>query len=398
MPTTRCCSAFALAIMSVIVGPLVSRLVCASTSIVDSQPTQPTALRLFPVRAAWQLPLNRPLAAPPVFADGRGYFPIAGDQLAAYDIRYGTLLWLVGARPLNRPTVGEGLVFLNERGSLTAFHADTGSVAWRLPWDEPLSAPLVWGNGWLIGTTESGTILAFRAKDGGLIWRQNLSAGIRAPAALAADRVYLPMADGSVIALLVTTGERLWTRRLGGPPNEILALDEELFVGSNDNYLYNIRARDGFVTWRFATGADVVGLPSVDDHHVYFVSMDNVLRCLSRRTGGQQWKRALPLRPLRGPTVAGDMLIISGVSPTPQAYVMKDGRPAGEIAAGGELAAAPHVVTGGPLPMLTIVTRDLAAGTVVRAIVRSIDPTAGAVTPLPNAISPPMPAAPPTPR
>jgi outer membrane protein assembly factor BamB len=274
---------------------------------------------------------------------------------------------------------------------------DTGTVAWRLELREQLSAPLVWDSGWLIGTTSSGTVLAFRAKDGGLIWRQELGAPIQRTAALAADRVYVPIENGRIVALQVETGEPLWERRLGGAPNDVLALDDRLFVGSNDNYFYSIRARDGEILWRWPTGADVVGLPVVDNQRVYFVSLDNILRGLDRNTGNQRWKRVLPLRPTRGPVVADDLLLISGIPPNVPAYLMKDGTAAGEIAAGGELAAAPHVVTGASRPMVALVTRDIAQGTIVRALVRSVEPPVSAVAPLPNPVNPPKPIAPATP-
>ena len=103
-------------------------------------------------------------------------------------------------------------------------------------------------------------------------------------------------------------------------------------------------ANDGAVAWRWRTGADVIGVPVVDDARVYFVSLDNVLRALDRESGAQRWKRALPLRPTRGPVAAGATLLVSGLSPTLRAFNMKDGAPAGEVAGGGELAAPPLCV------------------------------------------------------
>lgn len=354
-------------------------------------------LRLFPTREAWTLPLNNPLTAAPALEGNRGYFPIEGDRLAAYDIVDGTLLWVVTARALARPTAGDGLVFIVEPDTLTALDESSGAVTWRVPYSEVLAAPLVWSNGWLVAAAAEGSVLAFRARDGGLVWQRQLDARITGAAALAADRVYVPLADGRIVAMHVTSGEPLWSRRLGSAPSDILALDEQIFVGSRDNYFYNIRARDGFVTWRFETGADVIGLPVVTEGRVFFVSMDNLLRCLSRRTGGQIWKVGLPLRPVRGPGLVGNLLIASGVSPNALAYSM-EGKPAGEVAAGGEIAAMPHLVPGTPLPQLALVARNLEAGTIVRAVVRSIDPTVTPITPLPNSLNAPTPPDAPAPK
>jgi outer membrane protein assembly factor BamB len=381
--TTRCCSAFA--------------LIVVATIVVIAQHSRIQPFRLFPVELAWDLALNNSLAATPAFQDTRGYFPLEGDRVAAYDVRYGTLLWIASARAQSQPALGDERVFIAEPERLTALHDDTGVVAWQFPLAEALAAPLAWSHGWLLATTEAGAVLAIRAIDGSLIWRQELGAQIHATAALAADRVYLSMTDGRIVALLLETGEPVWERRLGGAPNDILALDDRLYVGSNDNYFYAMRTRDGEISWRWPTGADVVGRPVVDDQRVYFVSFDNVLRALDRNTGNQRWKRPLPLRPTRGPIAMDDTLIVSGLSPNAPAYYMKDGTPAGSLAASGELAASPHVVTGDGLPMMVLVGRDLDRGTIVRALARSVEPAVVPMAPLPNPVTPAMPIVPPTP-
>ena len=343
------------------------------------------------MRSAWDLPLNNTLTAPPAMTGKLGYFPIEGDRLSAYDLEFGTLLWLVPTRAVWQPAVGDGLVFVVEPDALTAFNQQTGSLAWRVAFTEPLAVPLVWDNGWLIAATTSGAVLAFRATDGVLIWRYELEDGVHARPALAADRVYLSTNNGRIVALQVDTGARLWERRVGGQPNDVLALDDRLYVGSTDNYFYAIDSATGEISWRWATGGDVIGLPIADQRKVYFVSYDNVLRALDRRSGAQRWKRPLPLRPTRGLVRAGDAVIVSGFSRSAPAYLLKDGTPAGEFTGGGELAAAPYVVEGGNLPTLVLVTRDLAEGTMLRALTRAWEPNVSAIAPLPNPIVPAAP-------
>ena len=45
------------------------------------------------------------------------------------------------------------------------------------------------------------------------------------------------------------------------------------------------------------------GMPIADDHRVYFVAFDNVLRALNLNSGVQQWMRPLALRPAWGPVM-----------------------------------------------------------------------------------------------
>ena len=318
----------------------------------------PALLSLFPLRTVWTLALNNALVAPPAFSGTRAYFPIGGDRLVAYDLVSGQQLWIVSTPVRSAPAIGEGLIFVVEPEAISALREADGGVAWSLPYSERLAAPLVWDNGWLIAAETSGVVLAFRASDGYLVWRRNIGWQLHAPPTLAADRVYLSAGDGRLVALRIDTGAPVWEHRLGGPPNEVLALDDRLCVGSNDNFLYCLGAEKGNVLWRWPTGADVIGRPAADDTRVYFVSLDNLLRGLDRKSGAQLWKRALPVRPTTGPVLAGATVLVTGLDPAPLAYLTKDGTPAGDIPPDGVVAAPPSLVRvpGALLPFIVLVT------------------------------------------
>jgi outer membrane protein assembly factor BamB len=281
---------------------------------------------------------------------------------------------------------------------LTALRTADGSVDWQLPFAETLVVAPVWDNGWLIAATAANEILAFRASDGQLIWRREIGSTAHAAPALAEDRVYVPTSDGRVVALRVDTGEPVWEQRIGGAAGEILPLPERLYVGSKDNDFYCLLTRDGSIDWRWRTGADIVGAPVFDDRRVYFVALDNVLRALDRRSGGQRWKASLPLRPTSGPLKAGDAVIIAGAGPKMFGYATKDGKPAGDIPVGADLATPPHVYDAAMLPVLIAVTQDIAKGSTVSAVTRSIEPTLAPVAPLPGLVPMSSPARPPVPR
>jgi outer membrane protein assembly factor BamB len=353
------------------------------TVMATAAPSAPSSpLGLFPVYQAWNQPLDKAVTAPPAFAGHRAFFPVEGGAIAAIDVDSGKPEWTAPADPSSTPASGEGLLFVAEPTAILALDQETGETAWRVPFETELAVPLVWDNGWLIGADVDGTLLAFRAKDGTLIWKKAFGTRVHAPPALAADRVYAALEDNRVVAMEVSTGSAVWERKLGGAPNEMLALDDRVYVGSDDNFLYCLLASDGEIGWRWRTGGDVIGVPVVDDRRVYFVSRDNVLRALDRRSGSQRWKRALPGRPTRGPVRAGAVLLVSGVAPKVSAFAIGDGAPVTEITASGELAAAPFVSDVAGVPQVVIVARDLAKGTRVIGFRRTIDPRMD--TPLPT--------------
>jgi outer membrane protein assembly factor BamB len=284
-----------------------------------------------PSEVLWGLPLNNPLIVAPAYEDTRAFFAIDGDHLAAYDLVAGTQLWMVDARPLMQPVAGDGLLFILEPDVLKALHVADGSVAWQIPFSETLAVHPVWDNGWLIVASNRGEIGALRATDGQFIWRRDLKSPAHALPALAADRVYIPTSDNRIVALRVETGEPVWERRLGGAPNDILALNNRIYAGSQDNFFYCVMAADGRVDWRWRTGGDVIGMPIADERHVYFVALDNVLRALNLVSGGQQWMRPLPMRPAWGPVRAGSTIVVAGQSATLHAFNAKDGVSAGTL-------------------------------------------------------------------
>jgi outer membrane protein assembly factor BamB len=350
-----------------------------------------TPLSLFPLQPIWTLALNAQLAvgAAPAFEGARGFFPLEGHRIVAYDLERGERLWIADASPAATPAVGGDLLFVSEPGGLAALRLADGSVAWRLPFPDALAVPPVFDNAWLVVATVPGDVVALRASDGTIVWRQQVGSPAHARPALAADRVYVPTEDGRIVALRVDTGAPVWDHRLGGTAGDTLALDERLFVGSNDNYLYCLKADTGERDWPWRTGADVIGLPVVDRHAVYFVSLDNILWGLNRSNGNQRWKRPLPLRPTSGPLRVGQALLVSGFAPKLPAYKIEDGTPAGDVSLVGELAAPPHLVPAAEeiASILIITTRDIIKGATVTALTRSFEPSITPVTPLPNLVT-----------
>jgi len=342
----------------------------------------------WPVHAVWTLALNNELTHPPAFDEANGYFPIEGDRLVAYALADGTQLWTTHAATWNAPTAGGGFVFFVEARAMVALHASDGSLAWRTPLDDDLAAAPAWAAGWLLLATKRGAAIALRADDGHEIWRRDLGGVARAPIAVSADRAYAPLDDHRVVALQIESGAPVWERKLGGVPNDILALDDRLFVGSSDNYFYCLTTDSGRVDWRWRAGADVIGLPAVDERRVYFVSLDNVVRALNRSNGVQQWIQLLTLRPTGGPLRAGATVIVYGAAPPLRAVNAADGKGGGDIAATGTLAAPPHLLgADAASPMLIVVTRDIAKGDTVTLITRSVEPAASPVAALPNPVT-----------
>ena len=386
--TTICCSAVALVAACCIDAG-------AQTATASPRPVKQTRsaddkspLQLFPVAALWTLALNNTLTAAPAFDETQGFFPLEGDQFAAYDLIRARLLWIAPINTTVEPVTSGDTVFVVESGSMAALRAGDGNVVWRVPFDEALAVPPVISGDWLITATTSAEIVSRRLLDGAVVWRQHLSASAHARPAAVQGRLFVSTADSSVVALNRETGSTLWTRKLGGAGNDILATDKRLYLGSEDRYFYCLNATSGEVEWRWLTGANVIGLPAIDDQTVYFVSLDNVLRGLNRSSGVQRWKSSLPLRPTTGPVKWSQTIVVAGSAAGLKAYRAKDGKPLGEAPTNSELSAPVRLVSDPslPFPILLAVTSDITGRAMVTASTRTVEPAIEPVGPLPNAV------------
>ena len=313
---------------------------------------------LLPMEPLWTTELPASPAAAPVHEAGRVFVALRDGRLTAVNLDDGDVVWQIDQHVVGQPAVGGALLYVASRDELHGIETATGRARWSIPLEAPLSAPLVWNGGWLIAALDTQTLLALRAETGETIWRQTMGGGIHITPSLAADRMYVSLESGSVVALSLMTGETVWEQPLEGAPNQILPLDD-LFVGATDNYFYRLSRLDGSVKWRWRAGGDVVGLPAVDEKRVYFSSLDNMLWALNRTNGVQQWRQPLAARPTAGPSHAGDLLVLGGMSRHLSFFDPVSGVSYGRITAPFELAFPPvslSTATDGPL--LITVTGD----------------------------------------
>jgi outer membrane protein assembly factor BamB len=369
-----------------------SRQVKQRRSADDKRP-----LQLFPVATMWTLALNNGLAAAPAFDGKRGFFPLEGDQLAAYDLVEGRQLWIAPVQTSVEPVTGNGFVFVFGPESLVALRIEDGTVAWRIPHADGLAVPPALAGELLVTATSTGDVVARRARDGATLWRRPLDTPAHARPEITGTRIFVPTSDAAVVALDSRTGAPLWNTKLGKSGNEVLAAGERLYLGSEDRYFYCLNAGSGVVEWRWPTGANVIGRPVVDEQTVYFVSLDNVLRALNVSNGVQRWKSPLPVRPITGPLKWSQTLVVTGTAAGLKAYNAEDGKPAGQASTPSELSAPPYLVNepSQPFPILLAVTSDITGRATVTASTRTVEPEMTAIGPLPNAFVPQAPAEPP---
>ena len=294
-----------------------------------------------PLDARWAVIFDSPPAASPGYDATSAYIALKGGQLVAVNLDRGTVRWRLDVPTALTPATGEGLVFTVNDQTIEARDAQAGTLRWRTPLPGGAAVPLFYDTGWLLSSTTSGDLVALRASDGALQWRRQLGSPLSGSPGPALDRLYLALEDNRVVAVLLTTGETVWERSLPARVTTMLALDDQLVVGTAGKRMMSISLSRGRTRWEWALGGDVSGAPTADEDRIYFAGRDNLLRAVDRDSGNLRWKANLPSRPAGGPLRLPDALLMPMVSSEILGFDPQSGKPTVTVRAAGEIGVQP---------------------------------------------------------
>jgi outer membrane protein assembly factor BamB len=293
--------------------------------------------RLTALDPRWTLSFATAPAAPVGFDREMAYVPAKSGDLVAILLDDGTEKWRARLSTAFTPATGDGLVFAAGDRVVAAFEQRSGQPVWRVEVGGPIVAPPHWETGLVFVSLESGELLALNAGDGRIAWKQPLGAVVAVPPAASQDRLYIALSDGRVVALDIDRGDTIWTHPVNEPVTGMLALQEQLLVGTKANLLHSLSTNRGRQRWAQKVGSDVIGPAAADEDLIYFVAYDNVLRALSRGSGNLRWTRNLPRRPSGGPVLIEDLVLVPFAAEMMGAYRADTGAEAFSIGAAGEL-------------------------------------------------------------
>lgn len=306
-------------------------------------PLEEAVDRILALDPRWTVSFDTAPSAPAGYDQDMAYVPLKGGELAAIELNDGTVTWKIPLATAFTPATGDGLVFAAGGDAVTALDQRTGRSLWHTPLDAPVAAPLYWDSGWLIASTEAGDLVALYPEDGRVLWRNPLGSALAVAPTPSGERLYVALRDGQVGALNLESGETLWVYPLKEPVTGVLALEDQLLVGTRANRLYSFALDRARIRWAQKAGADIAGAPIADDKLIYFAAFDNVLRALDRRSGSLKWSRILPSRPASGPLLADNVILLPFATTDIGAYIATTGAEAFTIRAIGELGGVPFL-------------------------------------------------------
>lgn len=279
-------------------------LACASRAPVPAR-------AVFPIATNWTVSVGEdPIEGPLASDGGRIFVATQGGQVSGLDRFTGATLWQVAGRP-GALALGGGVLALREAdGTVWSMDPDDGSARWKaesgvtgtLP---PLvSAERVVVAGIGLAVLEGAT--------GRLVWSAMDARAATAPA-LTATSVVLGEADGHVRSRDLSSGRVMWSLPTARALQAAPVADDHgrILVGTTDRRFVSLDGATGDERWTWRLGADVQHAAAVFERLVLFATHEDVLYALDRGNGHLAWRAALPSRPLSGPVLFGDAVVVA---------------------------------------------------------------------------------------
>jgi outer membrane protein assembly factor BamB len=337
--------------------------------------------RIVAMDPRWTVSFDTPHSAPPGYDQEMAYVPLKSGEVLAIALDNGAVKWRVELPTSLAPATGDGLVFVAANTAVSALEQRSGRVVWNIELGGRVSAPLQFDSGWVLASTET-ELIAIRAADGEVRWRAAVAAALAVAPAASAEHFYAALSDGRIAAIGIETGAVVWSFALNQPVTGMLALPEQLLVGTRANLLHSLSLDRGRIRWSQKAGADVIGAPAADDRSIYLVAFDNVLRALNRGNGNIRWTRNLPSRPAGGALRAANLVFVPFSTPVIGAYLATTGTEAFTIRATDEIAGEPFLREhmGATAARLIAVSRD----GLLQGFAQRYEPPAAALTDLPG--------------
>src|SRR5579863_3568306 len=123
-------------------------------------------------------------------------------------------------------------------------------------------------------------------------WSYATGGSVVSSPAVANGVVYVGSQDNNVYALKASTGTKLWSYAMFSAGSSPAVANGVVYVGSYDFNVYALNASSGAELWSYATRGSVYSSPAVANGVVYVGSDDQGVYALNAKTGAKLWSYA----------------------------------------------------------------------------------------------------------
>ena len=246
-------------------------------------------------------------------------------------IGYGTTL---GARLASPPVVGGGRVYtIDTNSTVRAFDAQTGGQVWESQFgtEKGNSASLYgggvsYGNGRVYATNGLGFVAALDLRNGGIIWQVRPGGPLRGAPTVAGDTLYVVSQDNQIYSLKAADGTTNWSNAAALEIAGVFGTGSPAFAqgtvvaGFSSGELNAYRYENGRLVWQDALArtsirtsvsslSDIDANAVIDSGQVFAIGQGGRMVALELNTGQRMWE--LNIAGISTPWVAGDWVFVA---------------------------------------------------------------------------------------
>ena len=208
------------------------------------------------------------------------------------------------------------------------------SIVVGLPFTVSADIPMFRGN-----PQHTGVVADSATPKGGVFinpkWRFQTNGRIRSSAALVNGVVYFGSDDGYLYALKAGDGTLAWKLKTGGAVSSSPAVGNGLvYFMSHDGVFHTVKAKSGIVKWSFATGPELpfqggwdwfLSSPVLSEESVVFGAGDGLVYALDASSGKKRWTFKTAGRVRATPAIANGIVYAGSMDGTLYALDLKSG-------------------------------------------------------------------------
>ncbi len=209
------------------------------------------------------------------------------------------------------PSLGNGMLFVSSKsGSLMAFHAATGDMAWS----SEVSTYVMRGTPAIAdGVVYAGGGFDFRAVDavtGGVLWHVPIQYGGQASPTIAGDHILVTSQQGWLYSLNRSNGETAWRIPTEGLAfGSVAVSDGNVVFGTDEGIIYNAKLETGRLNWRTQVAGSVFATPVISGSQIFITTASGEVYALDLATGKTNWRASHGST--EPPAVLGDLVVVA---------------------------------------------------------------------------------------
>ena len=182
--------------------------------------------------------------------------------------------------------------------------------------------------------------------EGSVFWSFETGGPVRSAPLISGGEVYVSSDDGYLYALGARSGKERWRFATGGGSSSPAAYDGSIFVGGAEGWVYRIGDDSGQEQWKTRLSGGISGGVAVAFGTVYVGSEDRSVYALDAETGEVIWSYATANEVHATPVVAGQVVYIGSWDGNLYALSTDDGSELWRFRAGDYVSATAAVADG----------------------------------------------------